>query len=106
LWTCKICSGEWEAIPDHAVLLNKRGVTHVYRFSDNTVHILYRARPISADHRWHRNLVFDCEFCFPPPPEPQPEVVEEVKPEVVAEIEGEVEVPTTAMAAAFSRIKS
>jgi hypothetical protein len=93
------------------------------------VHDLYRARPKSADHRWHRNLVFGCELCFPKPappiianPEPpvvhielvqeqvletlpQPEV-EEVKPEVVAEIEEESELTSiTSLAAAFKRIR-
>src|SRR5712664_739839 len=109
MWICKICSGEWETIPDHAVLLNKRGMNHVYRFSDKTVHSLYQARPMTAQARhtrWHKaSKQIGCEFCFPPPkpeplimaeqsqevqvPEKLPEIIiEEVKPGVVAEFEG------------------
>src|SRR5882762_4802056 len=88
MYRCRICSEEWEAIPDHAVLLNKRGVNHVYRFSDNTVHILYRARPISADHRWHKTPRPDCLFCNPSAepeklPEPSSPVAEQLSQEVI-----------------------
>ena len=125
MWICKICSGEWETIPDHAVLLNKRGMNHVYRFSDKTVHSLYQARPMTAQARhtrWHKaSKQIGCEFCFPPTkPEPQPEPpvellqvvqvleklpdpnIEEIKSEVVAEFEPEL---TTALAIAFRRRK-
>jgi len=101
-------------VPDDATLLN----ANVYRFSDGTVHHLRRARPKSADHRWHRNLVFGCELCFPPKPQPPPPVVEQLlaqevqPPEKLPEIIIEAEIEDdeselkslTILSAAFGRV--
>lgn len=44
-WICKICSREWETIPDGAVELaqpRSHRLSYPYRFADGTVHDLRR----------------------------------------------------------------
>src|SRR6266480_1965602 len=88
MYRCRICSKEFTEIPPDAVEIAAKRRGTLYQFVGGEVHDLYRARSVSADHRWHRNLVFGCTFCFPPKPEPQPsppvmeQLVQEVQPPV------------------------
>lgn len=125
MWKCKICSGQFETIPDGAILVSKRGSVSTYRFVDGAIHCLYTARPSASHNQWRRKQKrIDCPLCYPPQPtpEPQPEptptpVVQtelqtvevadlpepQPEPELELEITEEVE-PTTTMAAAFHRL--
>jgi len=118
MYKCRICSKEFSEIPPDAVEIaaKRRGV--LYQFGDNTVHDLYRVRPKSADHRWHKSKTWDCIFCFPKqkpePPVAEPVLAQEVQleklpePEIVEEAEqAESQLSSIAsLSAAFSRIRS
>ena|SRR6266480_419360 len=69
MYRCRICSKEFTEIPPDAVEIAAKRRGALYQFGGE-VHDLSRMRLKSADHRWHRNVVFGCELCFPPKPEP------------------------------------
>ena len=81
-YECRLHSGEiFHELPDNAILIGKRrGAFHLYQIDG----VLHDVRTI-FDHtsnrkhihvRWHKNkLTAGCLFCYPPPPEPPPEVI-------------------------------
>jgi len=129
-YRCTTCDLVMDGIPDGAIELGSRHRgyrVNTYRFADGSTHNL---RQLSLTLKQHthlhkKNPKTSCDFCFPPPiiAEPNPpvvhvELVQEVQPPVPEpmvkevnpepdEIEDESELTSiTALAAAFSRIKS
>jgi len=91
MYRCRICSKEFTEIPPDAVEIAAKRRGTLYQFVDGEVHDLYRARSVSADHRWHRNPRWDCIFCFP---KPAPPIITNPEPPVVhTELVQEVQAP-------------
>jgi len=118
MYKCRICSKEFNEIPPDAIEIAAKRRGTLYQFSGGEVHDLYRARSVSADHRWHKSKTWDCIFCFPKqklePPVAHTELLQEVQPpvqapEVVEEVatgpeaEGDQLSAITTLAHAFRR---
>jgi len=117
---CTTCDQKFDQIPEGATKLPSSGWVKSYKFSNGTIHSLRRAvkpgRNARALHnRWHKTLIADCVFCYPPPVPPEPELtpaLPESKPELPGPPEPEVPKPSpdkpdrepnTSMAVAFRR---
>ncbi|SRR6266480_1080974 len=112
MYRCRICSKEFAEIPPDAVEIAAKRRGTLYQFLGGEVHDLYRARSVSADHRWHRNPRWDCIFCYPPAkpelPVEQTQVVQSLVPEeqIMAKEEPDIDQLTaiTILSAAFARV--
>ena len=116
-YRCRICDKEFAEIPATAVELLSHRQSYLYRFADGAahdlLHITSKRRYSQAMHtRFHKDKLRDeCEFCFPPKPEPPeqtevqvPETLLEPEPQPEVVVAAEIEpVSMTAMEAAFRR---